>query len=103
MLTFSQGKFWINHLFVKIKKLSNLNVGEVAFSKIIIFKLQIEVIGIDLLVFITIPYTVVFWYIHAFFMSNTFINNARPKLAKNQAKAKKQTEAKLLLFESYSN
>ena len=39
--------------------------------------------------------------IKRFLISNTFINNARPKLAKNQAKAKKQPEAELLLFENY--
>ena len=36
------------------------------------------------------------------FLSNTFINKARLKLAKNQAKAKQQPEAKLLLLENYS-
>ena len=38
-------------------------------------------------------------YIHAFFISNTFISNARLKMAKNQAKAKQHLESKLLLFE----
>ena len=33
-----------------------------------------------------------------FFISNTFISNARLKLAKNQAKAKQQAEAELLLL-----
>ena len=37
-----------------------------------------------------------------FFISNTFINNIKLKLAKNQAKAKQHTEAELLLFENYS-
>ena len=37
-----------------------------------------------------------------FFVRNTLINNAKLKLAKNQAKAKQQPEAELLLFESYS-
>ena len=37
----------------------------------------------------------------AFFKSNTFISNARLKLAKNQAKAKQHPEAELLLFENY--
>ena len=37
-----------------------------------------------------------------FFISNTFISNARLKLAKNQAKAKQHPEAELLLFENYS-
>ena len=32
-----------------------------------------------------------------FFRSNTFISNARVKLAKNKAKAKQQPEAELLL------
>ena len=32
-------------------------------------------------------------------MSNTFISNARLKLAKNQAKAKQHSEAAVLLFE----
>ena len=31
--------------------------------------------------------------LHAFFISNTFISNARLKLAKNQAKAKQHPEA----------
>ena len=34
-------------------------------------------------------------------MSNTFISNARLKLAKNQAKAKQHPEAELLLFEIF--
>ena len=38
-----------------------------------------------------------------FFISNTFISNARLKLAKNQANAKQHCEAGLLLFESYSH
>ena len=37
-----------------------------------------------------------------FFISNTFISNARLKLAKNQASAKQYAEAELLLFENYS-
>ena len=37
-----------------------------------------------------------------FIISNTFISNARLKLAKNQAKPKQHTEAELLLFENYS-
>ena len=38
-----------------------------------------------------------------FFISNTFINKARLKLAKNQANATQQPEAGLLLFdENYS-
>ena len=37
-----------------------------------------------------------------FFIRNTFISNARLKLAKNQAKAKQQPAAKLLLFENDS-
>ena len=36
-----------------------------------------------------------------FFISNTFISNARLKLTKNQAKAKQHPEAELLLFENY--
>ena len=39
----------------------------------------------------------------AFFISNTFISNARLKLAENQANAKQQPEAELLLFENYSH
>ena len=38
-----------------------------------------------------------------FFTSNTFISNATLKLAKNQANAKQQPEAELLLFENYSH
>ena len=37
-----------------------------------------------------------------FFISSTFINNAKLKLAKNQAKAKQNPETELLLFENYS-
>ena len=37
-----------------------------------------------------------------YFVSNTFINNARLKLAENWVKAKTQPEAELLLFENYS-
>ena len=37
---------------------------------------------------------------HAFFISNTFIRNARPKLEKNQTNAKQHPEAELLLFEN---
>ena len=34
-------------------------------------------------------------------MGNTFISNARLKLAKNQANAKQHLEADFLLFENY--
>ena len=40
--------------------------------------------------------------IHAFFIRNTFIGNARLKLAKNEAKAKQHSQAEFVLFESYS-
>ena len=40
--------------------------------------------------------------IYAYFISNTFISNARLKLAKIQAKAKQHPEAELLVFENYS-
>ena len=36
-----------------------------------------------------------------FYISNTFISNARLKLAKNQAKAKQHPNAEILLFENY--
>ena len=36
------------------------------------------------------------------YKSNTFISNARPKLAKNQARAKQHPEAELLLNENIS-
>ena len=42
-------------------------------------------------------------YTLSFFISKTFINNTRLKLAKNQAKAKQHPEAQLLLFEKYSH
>ena len=35
-------------------------------------------------------------------MSNTFISNARLKLAKNQATTKQHPETEILLFENYS-
>ena len=38
-----------------------------------------------------------------FYISNTFINNTRMKLAKNQANAKQHSEAELSLFENYSH
>ena len=38
-----------------------------------------------------------------FFISNTFISNARLKLAENQASAKQHPEAELLLLENYSH
>ena len=41
--------------------------------------------------------------IHAFFISNIFISNARLKLAKNQANAKQHPKAELLLLENYSH
>ena len=37
------------------------------------------------------------------FISNTFIGNARLKLAKNQANAEQRPKAELLLFENYSH
>ena len=40
--------------------------------------------------------------VHAFFISNTFISNARLKLVKNLESAKQHTEAELLLCENYS-
>ena len=36
-----------------------------------------------------------------FFISNTFISNTRLKLAKNEANAKEDPEAELLLIENY--
>ena len=45
----------------------------------------------------------VFIYCYVFFVSNTFISNARLKLAKNQANAKQNPGAKLLLFENYAH
>ena len=39
--------------------------------------------------------------VHAFFISNTVISNARLKLAKNQEKGKEHSEGELLLLESY--
>ena len=36
-----------------------------------------------------------------FFISNTFISNARLKLAQNQTNAKQHPEAELLLYENY--
>ena len=39
--------------------------------------------------------------LHTFFISNTFISNARLKLAKNQTNAKQHSEAELLRSENY--
>ena len=41
-------------------------------------------------------------HIQAFFIRNTFISNARLKMAKNWAKAKQHPEAELSPFENYS-
>ena len=41
-------------------------------------------------------------FISFFFISNIFISNGSLKLAKNQADAKQQPEAELLLFGNYS-
>ena len=43
------------------------------------------------------------WYTLFFFISNTFISNARLKLAKNQANAKQHPAAELLLFQNFSH
>ena len=40
--------------------------------------------------------------LQAFFISNTFITNARLKLEKNRGKAKQHPKADLLLFENFS-
>ena len=37
------------------------------------------------------------------FISNTFISNARLKLAKNQGNVKQHREAEILLYENYSH
>ena len=39
--------------------------------------------------------------VQVFFIGKAFINNARLKLAKNQADAKQHPEAELLVFENY--
>ena len=41
--------------------------------------------------------------VHAFFISSTFISNARLKLATNQGNAKQHLDAELLVFENYSH
>ena len=38
-----------------------------------------------------------------FYITNSFISNARLKLAKNQANVKQHPEAELLLFENFSH
>ena len=47
-------------------------------------------------------YCIIFFNIHAFFISNIFISNAKLKLANNQGKARQHPEVELLLFENYS-
>ena len=42
-------------------------------------------------------------YLNAFLISNTFMSNARLKLAKNQANANQHPEAELLLLGYYSH
>ena len=42
-------------------------------------------------------------FTHAFFISKTFISNTTLRLVKNQANAKQDLEAELLLFENYSH
>ena len=50
-----------------------------------------------------LQYFTINYNIHAFFyISNTFISNARHELAKNYAKTKQHPEAELSLFENYS-
>ena len=44
-----------------------------------------------------------FNYYPLFFIGNTFISNARLKLAKNQANAKQHPEAELLIIENYAH
>ena len=41
--------------------------------------------------------------LHTFSISDTFISNARLKLAKNQANAKQHPGTELLLFENYAH
>ena len=50
-----------------------------------------------------LPKTGSVWQLHAFFVSNTFISNARLKLAKNQANIKQHPKVELWLFENYSH
>ena len=48
-----------------------------------------------------VPYIIILLLITQFFMSYTFISNARLKLAKNQANAKQHPKAEHFLFENY--
>ena len=41
--------------------------------------------------------------LHAFFISNIFISDVRPKLEKNQVNAKQHPDAERLLFGNYSH
>ena len=47
-------------------------------------------------------YIIYIIYMHAYFISNISVSNARLKLAKNSAKAKQHPEAEFSLFENYS-
>ena len=46
--------------------------------------------------------TAILKILHGFFVNNTFISITRLTLAKNQANAKQNPEAELLIFENYS-
>ena len=51
---------------------------------------------------IFIPYAFISSYSNTrFFISNTFISNAKLKLAKNQANVKQHPEVEILLFENF--
>ena len=56
-----------------------------------------------LMVFISIEISYSDMYMLFLSISNTFISNARLKLANNLASAKQHSEAELLLFENYSH
>ena len=43
------------------------------------------------------------WLTRFFFISNTFTNNARLRLAKNQVNVKQHPETELLVFENFSH
>ena len=77
--------------------LSELSFGFSLKTMSVLLKLQIlQIPEANSAVFI-------YWYIRFFFVSNTFVSNARLKLAKNQANAKQNPGAKLLLFENYAH
>ena len=91
------------YCFNVMYKFYNYRVSSPFFfeCRIIVTKPQKFVIFLKMLV----VFAAIFFYkqTHAFFISDTFMNNARLKLAKNQVNAKQHLEAEILPFQIYSH